>query len=78
MAKKPSPLANMMAQAAAPAGIPFKQGVATPPPKAHTMTKASGHTMPPTKTAPPSKPGGGRGNMANFRGKHAPPFTKKS
>jgi hypothetical protein len=82
MAKPPSPLARMMTQAVAapPAstGVPFKQGVATPPPP----KKAAPPFTPgaPKKAPPPkSKPGGGgRGNMANFRGKHAPPFTKKN
>jgi hypothetical protein len=93
MAKTPSPLANMLSQAAGPppsTGVPFKQGVATPPPKPagkrpvppqfskHTMPPTSGHTMPAKKAPPKSGPGGGsRGGMANFGGKHAPPFAKK-
>ncbi len=67
MAKKPSPLANMMSKAAAP---PFVGGVAAPIPQG-----------PPKKAPPPGgKPSGGkgRGDMANFKGKHAPPFQKKS
>lgn len=64
MAKKTSPIAKMMSKAVSPP--PFVGGT--------TPT-----AMPPTmkKTSPPSKPGGGRGNMMNFRGKHAPPFGSK-
>jgi hypothetical protein len=87
MVKPPSPIANMLSQAVTPpvAGVPFKQGVATPPPKKAPPPPAKKAAPPfvpgaPKKAPPPkSKPGGGgRGNMANFRGKHAPPFAKKS
>jgi hypothetical protein len=64
MVKKTSPLAGMLSEAVDPiATVSFKQGVAQP-----------------VKKGPPPKKGsgGGRGNLANFRGKHAAPFSKKA
>lgn len=67
MAKKSSPIANMMRQAVT--GIP---DLASP----QTGPKAPA----PARTPPPTIPkigGSGRGNLANFKGKQAPPFGGK-
>lgn len=62
MAKKTSPLAKMMAQAAGPAGAP-------PLEKAFPFTKGTA-MLPPQKAPPPkSKPSGGK--------PFGKPFTKK-
>jgi hypothetical protein len=86
MAKPPaaSPLANMMSKAVAPLpgqmDLPLDKSPApAPPPKKAGVPFKGGVATPPQKGTPGKNPGGpGRGNMANFKGKHAPPFTKKS
>jgi hypothetical protein len=69
VAKKSSPIANMMSNAVTgildpvspPTGPETPAPLRTPPP---TIPKISGS-------------GRGRGNLANFKGKQAPPFSGK-
>jgi hypothetical protein len=66
VAKKSSPIANMMSNAVT--GTPDLASPQTGP-----------EALAPARTPPPTIPkiGGGRGNLANFKGKQAPPFGGK-